>query len=305
MIGLKDRFVGADGPRLLKDALSRQPLLSGLTAVLEQISERCELQSCVIDEELMKQSAADSHIAFVLSGRVAIKINGRTINFRNAGQHIGEMALIDTTARRSATVVAIEDTLIAKVEEASFTPIANEHPELWRRIAIELGERLRQRTVGIRTPNAIPHIFIGSSREALPVARALRDGFENDPFFVQIWEKETFLGSDTTIESLEQTLQQSDFAILVLSPDDDVTSRDISGRAPRDNVVFELGLFMGALGRKRTYIVSPAYTEMKTPSDLLGITPLTYQLDAAIDISKRVSSACDAIRERIRILNPK
>jgi CRP/FNR family cyclic AMP-dependent transcriptional regulator len=115
-------------------------------------------------------------------------------------------------------------------------------------------------------PNSIPHIFIGSSKEALPVAKAIKNGFAGDPFNIQIWEKETFLASDTTIESLEQTINQSDFAILVLAPDDDVVSRTVTQRAPRDNVVFELGLFMGALGRRRTYIVSPAYTSMRVPS---------------------------------------
>jgi CRP/FNR family cyclic AMP-dependent transcriptional regulator len=235
---------------------------------------------------------------------LSISINGRLINFRGSGQHVGEMALIDSSARRSATVTAIEDTIVGTIGEPAFAKIADRHPDLWRRIAIELGDRLRQRTPSIRAPNSIPHIFIGSSKEALPVARAIQEGLAG-PFNIQIWENETFLASDTTIESLEQTINQSDFAILVLAPDDDVVSRDVSQRAPRDNVVFELGLFMGALGRRRTYIVSPAYTPMKMPSDLLGITPLYYSQDNAIELPVRMATACDAIRERVLTLKPK
>lgn len=305
MTSLLDRFAGADGSRLLKDALNQQSLLAGITTAVDLLLPLCELRSFAEGEDIIVQGAADNHIAFILSGEVAIIINERPINFRKAGQHVGEMALIDATARRSATVRATEETLTATISEPQFVPIADSHPELWRRIAVALGDRLRQRTLGIRAPNEIPHIFIGSSKEALPIARAIRDSFSGGPFNVQIWEEETFLASDTTIESLEQTLQQADFAILVLAPDDDVVSRKISSRAPRDNVVFELGLFMGALGRKRTYIVSPAYTDMKTPSDLLGITPLYYAQDETINPAVRVAPACSAIRARITALKPK
>jgi CRP/FNR family transcriptional regulator, cyclic AMP receptor protein len=151
----------------------------------------------------------------------------------------------------------------------------------------------------------LPHIFVGSSKEALPVAREIEQGFATDNFVVQIWERETFLASETAIESLENAIGRADFAVLVLAPEDDVVSRDIAQRAPRDNVVFELGLFMGALGRRRTYIVSPAYTPMKTPTDLLGITPLYYSQDMKVELSARIAPISDAIRKRIVALKPK
>ena len=46
------------------------------------------------------------------------------------------------------------------------------------------------------------------------------------------------------------SLDRFDFAILVLTADDLVASRDVLSTAPRDNVLFELGLFMGGLGPK-------------------------------------------------------
>jgi len=58
-----------------------------------------------------------------------------------------------------------------------------------------------------------------------------------------------------TIEILERELDESDFAVVTLTPDDRISSRGKSTKAPRDNVLFELGLLMGSLGRERTYFV--------------------------------------------------
>lgn len=59
----------------------------------------------------------------------------------------------------------------------------------------------------------------------------------------------------------------------MLTPDDLVRYRGKKVNAPRDNVIFELGLFMGAIGRDRTYLLTSS-KEMKIPSDLDGITRL-------------------------------
>ena len=76
----------------------------------------------------------------------------------------------------------------------------------------------------------------------------------------------------TFIEALEQELAQSDFAVLTLTPDDQSKSRGKVTRAPRDNVLLELGLFMGHLGRDRTYFVCDKNQNLKIPTDLLGVT---------------------------------
>jgi CRP/FNR family cyclic AMP-dependent transcriptional regulator len=300
-----DRFTTANGERILRDALLKQPALQGIPAAVEELVGIVELRAFPPGATILTQDGSDNHIGFILTGAVSISINGRLINSRKAGQHIGEMSLIDSSARRSASVIAIEETVVGIVDEPTFSSIADRHPQIWRRLAIELGDRLRQRTKGIVVPNELPHIFIGSSKEALAVAREIKGGFPDDRFVVQIWEKETFLASDTTIESLEHGIGHADFAVLVLAPEDDVISREIAQRAPRDNVVFELGLFMGALGRRRTYIVSPAYAPMKIPTDLLGITPLYYSQDAGLELSERVAPICEAIRARVLALKPK
>jgi len=305
MAKIIDRFRGEHGQRVLKDALGRLQLLQGLTEAIEELSKVVELVDYASGSEIIQQDAADNDIYFILSGQVSIHINKRLVNSRATGHHIGEMAVIDSGARRSATVVALEETLLARVTEPAFAAVANQHPELWRRIAIELGNRLRQRTRGIHPPNEIPHLFIGSSKEALPIARALESALSDGRTAIHVWDKDIFQASDTAIESLEQAIMQSDFAILVLAPDDYVESRDVRQAAPRDNVIFELGLFMGALGRQRTYILTPPRSVVKKPSDLFGINIIPYTQETAADLAASIAEACKSIRARINSLKPK
>ena len=68
-----------------------------------------------------------------------------------------------------------------------------------------------------------------------------------------------------------------EFAIVVATPDDTVTSRNRTIQAPRDNVIFELGLFFGTLGQKHTFLVYCDGDQLKLPSDLAGITAATYK----------------------------
>jgi predicted nucleotide-binding protein len=81
---------------------------------------------------------------------------------------------------------------------------------------------------------------------------------------------------------------QSDFAVVVLTPDDVTTKRGQTYDVPRDNVLFELGFFMGRLGVERTYMVSSRVNSPTLPSDLDGITTATFaeradgNLDAAV-----------------------
>src|SRR5690348_15211884 len=70
---------------------------------------------------------------FVLTGEVTVLVNGRTVASRPAGTHVGEMALVDPLAKRSATVIAAESTVAIMLAEHHFSKIASRHPELWRR----------------------------------------------------------------------------------------------------------------------------------------------------------------------------
>jgi len=78
----------------------------------------------------------------------------------------------------------------------------------------------------------------------LPIAEAISTRIPVDLAIVQLWTHDVFGPSRFPIEDLEAQLDRADFAVLVLRPDDRVESRGKEHDAPRDNVVFELGLFM-------------------------------------------------------------
>ena len=124
-----------------------------------------------------------------------------------------------------------------------------------------------------------PSIFIGSSSEGLEIAMKL----QNSLMFcaeATVWHQGVFgLLSVGTLEALVDAAPQFDFAVLVLTPDDLTDSRGIQSNAPRDNVLFELGLFMGVLGRTRTFILTTNSQDLKLPSDLAGVTTARYSTE--------------------------
>ena len=111
---LIDRFKSVDGRRLLVDALSTQEIVGGeREGSAEQFADVCALEEFAAGAKIIEQGSSDNDIFFIIGGSTKIIINGREVNTRVAGQHVGEMALIDPTARRSATVLTIEDTVVA------------------------------------------------------------------------------------------------------------------------------------------------------------------------------------------------
>lgn len=80
-------------------------------------------------------------------------------------------------------------------------------------------------------------------------------------------------------------------------------AHDIFSRCPRDNVMFELGLFMGRLGRSRTFIVCNTSEQLRLPSDLAGVTIAKYDENRADgNLIASVSPACTLIRTAMRDL---
>src|SRR5688572_16574501 len=124
-----------------------------------------------------------------------------------------------------------------------------------------------------------PRIFLGSSGKQAKLLQALTRGLE-DVAHVEPWTT-SFNPGTTTLERLLELTREVDFAAFVFARDDWTTNSqpasDPSGSgqaSPRDNVVFEAGLFGAALGMRRTFILHA--NGSKLPSDLLGLTCVRY-----------------------------
>src|SRR5437764_5044111 len=119
-----------------------------------------------------------------------------------------------------------------------------------------------------------PRIFLGSSGKQAKLLQAITRGLK-DVADVEPWTT-TFNPGRSTLDRLVELSQEVDFAAFVFAQDDwTTTDSSESGQAsPRDNVVFEAGLFGGTLGMRRTFILHA--TGAKLPSDLLGLTCVRY-----------------------------
>ena len=125
-----------------------------------------------------------------------------------------------------------------------------------------------------------PRIFLGSSGQQEELLQALTRGLE-DVAHVEPWTT-SFHPGTTTLERLLELTHEVDFAAFVFAQDDWTSASPPASPAPpgsaqaspRDNVVFEAGLFGGALGMRRTFILHARGS--KLPSDLLGLTCIRY-----------------------------
>src|SRR5678815_839122 len=149
-----------------------------------------------------------------------------------------------------------------------------------------------------------PRIFLGSSGKQEKLLQALTRGLE-DVAQVQPWTT-SFNPGTTTLERLFELTREVDFAAFVFAHDDwtaggpPASGPSGSGQdSPRDNVVFEAGLFGGVLGMRRTFILHA--NGAKLPSDLLGLTCVRYDaITTAADMKAINQKLRKAIESEVR-----
>lgn len=116
-------------------------------------------------------------------------------------------------------------------------------------------------------------VFIGSSSEELGLAEIVKGLLEPEFDVViwneKIWNKSVFKLNGNFLSDLLSSTLKFDFGILLGTPDDEIKVRGVEKMTARDNVLFELGLFLGRLGVERcAFLVEK---EVNIPSDFGGI----------------------------------
>lgn len=297
---MKERFEGDNRPNLI-DALKRQELVSGETALAEAMAEQGQLLEFPKGHKIIVQGAEDNDIYLLVAGDVSIVIKENEYTTRKAGQSVGEMAAIEPSQKRSADVVAHDSVVALKLTNPQFMSLGRRFPQIWLPLARELSRRLFQRNDLIPPPNEYPKLFIISSTEALKVAETIRASLEHDVFST-VWNQGVFFAGGYSLEALEKAVTESDFAIAIAQPDDIIESRGSRQPTLRDNVLFELGLFMGKLGRHRALLIHPKVDGLKLPSDLQGLTLLRYNPGDPSELPACLREACDEIRRIVKNL---
>ena len=145
-------------------------------------------------------------------------------------------------------------------------------------------------------------VFLGSSSTSKWFAREIVGRLGTEVTMVPWFDPESFPSGTATLESLIETVAGCDFAILLLADDDlqQVSNQPVH-RATRDNVLFELGLCYGLLGRDHVFFFFSNSTDFKLPSDLAGITgyPISFSQSAVKYDKGPIIAACSQILTRI------
>ncbi len=151
-------------------------------------------------------------------------------------------------------------------------------------------------------PHARPRALIGSSTEGITAANKIQELLADD-LSVVVWNQGTVFGlGDATLEALEAAVLEYQFGIFVFTPDDRLHSRGETKSVARDNVIFELGLFIGKLGRHRGFLVHPGKGAIALPSDLVGITTAIYDPEEK-NPAAAFGPVCNRIRDAVRAAN--
>lgn len=146
-----------------------------------------------------------------------------------------------------------------------------------------------------------PTVFIASSNEANSVSEAVFIKLEQE-VRAKLWTN-AFDLSSITITNLISKTKEADYAVFVFHPDDKSLIREKEYDIVRDNVILELGMFIGTLGLEKCFILVPrsAETFFRLPTDLAGVT-VTFYNDQDPDLTDAVTGCCAQIKQSIKKL---
>lgn len=258
-----------------------------ICAKLWNIGELVEFKK---DNFLIKQDDTDQFIYLILSGSAQVVINGNILKYtRNETDAVGEMTILNPSAARLASIKAITDMSVLRVNYIDFKKILDENPKMYISVLRDITTKLKQRNEYCKPVNEKPILFLISSVESISVAEDILCNLQYFDVDVQLWsDTERFGAGSNTLSVLEAHVKNADFAIAIFNDDDDVTSRKEIKKAPRDNVILELGMFLGRLGKERALFALPKDIDVKIPTDFNGITPLKFLRTADGKIDTRI-----------------
>lgn len=290
--------------KVLLQELLKQRLVQNNQEVAEKILADGELVEFEVGQDIITQNNYDQDVFFIIAGEAKIIINGNTLNYtRTAGVSIGEMSVVNPSEPRLATIRAKTTVVAVKINATSFQELMSLDSNIAILLAKDMAARLSERNNLLDECNQLSRLFIISTSESLSIAKSLKVALDHEDIEVTIWSEDgVFNGGDYTLEVLEREIKTSDFGIAILHPDDVTISREVEEKSPRDNVIFELGLFMGLLKRQRTFIALPRGLQQKMASDLRGLTPFEYKFS---NKKADVSTLAIKLAEQIKALGPR
>jgi predicted nucleotide-binding protein len=281
----------------LVEALEKQKIVAGNRSLAESIASVGELLNIAQGTAIIHQGGDDAEVFLIVAGSFHIVVNGQTLARRVATDHVGEMAAILPIQRRAASVVAHEDSVVVRLSESQVAELGEKYPQIWRSFARELAHRVEQRNKVATAASQKIRLFIMASKASSEVAAAIEKACVDQPFTIVTWKEGGLRGANYAIASLEHMLDQSDVAVAIAEP-------TVDGSHGRDNIIFELGFFMGRLGRHRTFLIEPRGEKMELPPELAGVNTLTYPHHPGGDLTEVLAPVCAKLTRLITELGP-
>jgi len=189
---MEERFKGEAGQRLLVEALQAQKMVAGNLDLAKELADLAQPMHIKAGDTIILQDAYDNDIYFIIIGKFRVVINGRVTGHRGINDQVGEMAAIEPTQARSATIVADEDSVVCRLSEPQLAELAKRYPDIWRYLAKELSRRLAERNKLVRPVRDAIRVFIVSSAEALNIAEQIQNNLRYANFLVEIWTNGVF-----------------------------------------------------------------------------------------------------------------
>ena len=146
-------------------------------------------------------------------------------------------------------------------------------------------------------------LFIASAGRSKQVAHKLQKLLVPE-IEATVWDQDFIRPGDYTLDRLLDRLHEFDFGVFVFTPDDVLNIGRKQFQVTRDNVVLELGMFLGRLGRRRCVVVAPrGVKELHIATDLLGLTFATYDPNRRDgNLAAALGPVADDIRDMVNDL---
>ena len=291
---------GSAGKRMLVSVLKQQRLVECDSDMAEWLAEKGELIEFCHGDSLIAQGGVDTDIFFILHGEAGVFVNQRHVTSRGPRESVGEMALVEPSALCMATVTALSPMVVLRLTGRASSRSSTNFRGLGGPLRWWRWTACNKRRGFIDPQTLSPCCSSGGATEDLAIAEQIQLNLKHAEIVAKIYTNEVFGPSGVPIEDLLAQIDTSDFAAFVFGTNDKVISRKEEHHAPRDNIVFELGLFMGRLGRNRAYIIKEHKSNLKIPTDLLGVIPITYVGDPTQDSSTVLAPVCSELRKVIK-----
>lgn len=137
-----EHYQGKEGRVVLLNALRNQFLVDGNSEIADLLASWIVVKEFAPGAEILVEGERGGDLYLIFSGQVSIRKHNQEIGACGVGMHVGEIALLEPFKGHTATVVAVNKVIAAKISHLKFADIARLQPNLWRRMALELAHRL-------------------------------------------------------------------------------------------------------------------------------------------------------------------